>query len=324
MPSYNDALRMFPTSILPWRAFGIVLAFLLSVSPVAAGSQQTDESLLLKAEEQARHRNWSEAEALTRRYLQTSEDSGDGHALLGFILFNQQKSKESMGEYVEAAKYRDLTASELKTFALDCAQLKRFSDADEWLTRSLDANPKDAKGWEALGHFKLEEQRYEEAIRAFQRSLALTPRVVSAETGIGLSYELLSRLEDAKAAYETAIGWETPRPRDPTPYHGLGRVLLKQNRPAEALPYLRRAVALGPEVAQAHEDLGKAYSSLNHLPAAQKEIEQAVQLAPKVARLHFMLGQLYREAGLMEKAKAELDAYAALVGTSSTPDVDAK
>ena len=43
---------------------------------------------------------------------------GDGLALLGYVLFNQQRWKESMAEYVEAAKYRDLTASELKTFRL--------------------------------------------------------------------------------------------------------------------------------------------------------------------------------------------------------------
>ncbi|MGA3167344.1 MAG: tetratricopeptide repeat protein [Terriglobia bacterium] len=264
------------------------------------------------------------AEALVRRYLQTSPDSGDGHALLGFIQFSQQRWKESMAEYVEASQYRDLTASELKTVALDCAELHLAGDADNWLTRSLEMNPEDAKGWEALGQIKGDEQRFEEAIKAFQRSLALTPRVVTAESGIGLSCELLSRLEDAKTAYKTAIGWEAPKPQDPTPFHGLGRVLLKQNRPAEALPYLRQAVELGPEVAEAHEELGKAYSSLNQLAAAQKEIEKAVELAPKVARLHFMLGQSYRKAGLMEKAKAELDLYAALVGTSATPYVDPK
>ena len=88
-------------------------------------------------------------------------------------------------------------------------------------------NSQDAKGWEALGHFKFEKQRYEEAIKAFQRPLVLAPLVVSAETGVGLSCELLSRLDDAKTAYKTAIGWEAPKPPDPTPYHGLRRVLLK-------------------------------------------------------------------------------------------------
>jgi tetratricopeptide (TPR) repeat protein len=263
-----------------------------------------------------------QAEALARRYLETSGNSADGHALLGFIHFNQQRWKDSMAEYLEAAKFRDLTASELKVLALDCAELHLAGDADKWLTRSLEMNPEDAKGWEALGQIKSDEQRFEESINAYQRSLSLTPRVVSAETGIGLSSELLSRLEDAKEAYKTAIAWEAPQPQDPTPFQGLGRVLLKQNRPAEALPYLRQAVELGPSVAEAHEDLGKAYSSLNQLAAAQKELEKAVELAPQVTRLHFMLGQLYRKQGLMEKAKAELDTYAALVGTNSTPPVD--
>jgi len=303
-------------------AFAVIL--LLGVAPVAVSNSQVEDSLLSQAEELARRQNWRDAEALARRYLQTSADSGNAHALLGFILFNQQRSKDSMAEYVEAAKYRDLTASELKTFALDCAELHLTSDADKWLTQSLEMNPEDPKGWEALGHIKFAEQRYEEAIKSFQRSLELSPRVVSAEAGIGLSYELLSRLGDAKTAYKTAIGWEAPKPRDPTPFHGLGRVLLKQNRPAEALPYLRKAVELGPAVAQAHEELGKAYSLSNQLAAAQSEIERAVQLAPKVARLHFLLGQLYRRAGLMDKAKAELDSFAALVGTQSTPDEDAK
>jgi tetratricopeptide (TPR) repeat protein len=314
---------MFPTFILRGLTAAGALTLLLCLYPIAVAGQKTDESLLSRAAEQARRKSWSQAEAMTRRYLRTRADSGDGRALLGYILFNQQRWKESMAEYVEAATYRNLSPSELKTFALDCAQLKLFSDADKWLTRSLDMNSQDAKGWEVLGHFKFEEQRYEEAIMAFRRSLALAPRVVSAETGVGLSCELLSRLDEAKRAYKTAISWEAPKPRDPTPYHGLGRVLLKQNKPAEALPLLLQAVQLGPGVAQAHEELGKAYSSLNQLPAAQKEIERAVQLAPTVARLHYKLGQLYRKAGLMDKAKAELDAYAALVGTNSTPDVDA-
>ena len=300
------------------------LALLIGVTSVLVVNQQNDDSLLSQAREAAKREKWTEAEVLARRYLQAQADSGDGHALLGFILFNQQRSKESMAEYVEAAQHRDLTASELKTFALACAVLHLFIDADKWLTRSLAMNPKDAKGWEALGQVKFEEQRYEEAIAAYKRSLSLTPLSVSAETGIGLSYELLGRLEDSAAAYKTAMGWEATRPHDPTPFNGFGRILLKQNKPADALPCLRKAVELGPTVARAHEDLGKAYSSLNQLAAAQKEIERAIELAPNVARLHFVLGTLYRKAGLMEKARVELDAYAALVGTNSTPTVDPK
>lgn len=306
------------------QTFVSALALLVWCWHNTTGHPQTDNSLLSQAAELASRKNWSESEALTRQYLQKQPESADGHALLGFILFNQHEVKESMAEYVEAAQQRDLTASELKTFALDCAELHLFMDADKWLTRSLEMNPGDAKGWEALGNVKFEEQRYQEAITIYKRSLSLAPRSVSAETGIALSFEMLSQLDNAKDSYRTAISWETQRPRDPAPYNGFGRILLKQNKPADALPYLLRAVELGPTVARAHEELGMAYSSLNQIPAAQKQIQKAIELAPKVARLHYVLGQLYRKSGQLDKAKTELESFTALVGTSSTPASDPK
>ena len=263
-----------------------------------------------------------EAEARARKFLETTGDAGNGHALLGFIRFVQQRWQESRAELEEASQHRALSAVELKMVGLDCLALYLYGDADKWLTRSLEMEPGDAGAWEALGEVRTDEQEFEAAIQAYQRSLALAPRVASAETGIGWCSELLSRLEDAATAYKTAIGWEASKPDVPAPYLGLGRVLLKQNRPAEALPYLRQAVQMEPAVADAHEELGKAYSALNDLPAAQQEVEKAIELAPKVARLHFMLGQLYRRAGQMEKARAELDFYAASVGAHSTPDQD--
>jgi len=263
-----------------------------------------------------------EAEARARRFLETTGDAGNGHVLLGFIRFVQQRWQESRMEFEEASQHRALSAVELKMLGLDCLALYLYGDADKWLTRSLEMEPGDAGAWETLGEVRTNEQQFEAAIQAYQRSLALVPRVVTAETGIGWCSELLSRLDDAATAYKTAIGWEASKPDDPTPYLGLGRVLLKQNRSQEALPYLRQGMRMDPARAEAHEELGRAYSALNELAAAQQEIEKAIELAPKVARLHFMLGQLYRRAGQMEKAKAELDAYAASVGTRSTPDQD--
>lgn len=285
----------------------------------------TPEQFLQRAQSLAAGNRWAEAEPLARRYLEAKPESADGHALLALVLFKQQKPRESMAEYVETAKLRDLTASELKNFALSCALLRMFADAEKWLTRSLEMNPDDAKGWEARGHLKFEQQHYADGIRDFEQSLRLAPKTVSAQTGIGLSYELLSHLDEAVAAYKTAISWQPAGPgEDPAPLHGLGRVLLKQNKPAEALSYLRRAVVAGPDNAQAHEELAKAYSSLGQIEPAQREMERAIELAPKVARLHFALGQLYRKAGMIEKAKVELDKYEALVGTHSTPTADVR
>jgi len=265
-----------------------------------------------------------QAEVRARQFLATSGDEGNGHALLGLIRFTEQRWQDSRAEFEEAAQHRELSAEEFKMLGLDYLALHVYGDADKWLTRSLEKEPRDAGAWEALGEARTDEQQFDAAIQAYQHSLALVPRVVTAETSMGWCAELLSRLEDAAMAYRTAIGWEAPKPDDPKPYLGLGRVLVKQNRPAEALPYLRQAVQMQQASAEAHEELGKAYSALGDLGAAQQEIEKAMELAPKVVRLHFMLGQLYRRAGQMEKAKAEFDSYAASVGTNSTPEHDPK
>jgi tetratricopeptide (TPR) repeat protein len=289
--------------------------------PVRAGIDAND--LLSRAQSLCAAAKWSEAAALVRQYMRERPDSADGHALLAFIFFKQKKWKDSMGEYVETARLRDLTASELKTFGLSCAQLQMYSDAEKWLSRSIEMDPADAKSWEARGHLRVEQQHYEDAISDFGRSLRLAPKTVSAQTGIGLSFEFLTRLDKAVLAYKTAISWQVPGPgEDPAPLHALGRVLLKLNKPEEALPYLRRAVARGPDIAQAHEELARAYASLGQYTAAQGELEKAILLAPKVARFHFTLGQLYRKTGMLDKAKAELALYDNLVGTHSTPDVD--
>ncbi len=293
-------------------------AILLGLS-VLAGAEP---AALEQARSLAAAGRWTEAERAVRRHLVT-EASADAHALLGFILFKQKKPKESMAEYVAAAKLRDLTASELKTFALDCAELRMFADAEKWMTRVVELDPLDAKAWEARGHLRFEEQHYADAIQDFERALELAPRTVSAQTGIGLSLELLSRLDEAAAAYRKALSWQAPgAPGDPAPLHALGRVLLKQNQAAEARPYLERAVQAGSGNAQAHEELAKAYSSLGQLPEARRELEAAVRLAPKAARLHFALGQLYRKLGLLDRARTELALYESLVGTHSTPAVD--
>ena len=102
-----------------------------------------------------------------------------------------------------------------------------------------------------------------------------------------------------------------PRP-DPTPVLNLGRVLLKQNKPEEALVYLTRAVELSPREAAAHEQLGKAHSYVRDLASAQAELEKASRLDPGNAQLHYVLGRLYRSAGLEDKAADEFQRFRAL------------
>ena len=262
----------------------------------------------------------SEAEQVIRRYLETRKNSAEAHYLLGYILFKKQDPKSSLAEYTEGAKYRRPSAADLEAVASDYVLLKDYPDADKWFTKAVEWNPKDSLGWYYLGRTKYNENRFDEAIAAFQQCLKLNPKDVKAEDNLGLSYEGLNRTEEAIAAYRNAIAWEMDSAvKNADPFLNLGSLLADSDRLDEGVSYLLEAARLDAQDYRVHRQLGKAYTRLNQLDKAQAELEKAVELAPQNAPVHFMLAQVYRKQGLMEKAKMENDRYTALVGSSSTP-----
>jgi Flp pilus assembly protein TadD len=185
----------------------------------------------------------------------------------------------------------------------------------------LEWAPDDAHGWYLLGRTKYNENRFAEAVSAFQQSLKLDPRNVKTEDNLGLSYAGLGRNEEAIAAYQQAMAWQAQAPlKNPGPYVNLANLLLDQNRSAEAVSHLLQAVEIAPRESRAHELLGKAYARLEQFPKAQTELEKAIELSPESSNLHCMIAPVYRKQGFAEKAKAEFDRCAALTGTHSTPE----
>jgi tetratricopeptide (TPR) repeat protein len=290
-----------------------------------------------------------DAERAARHHLESHADSAEGHFLLGYILFREiqagaagetmsegvktldvrpadpktrdEKARESLAEFTAGAQYHDPNAFDLKIVALDYVLLGDYVDADKWLTRSVAWNPQDTDAWYYLGRARYNENKFSDAISAFQQCLKLSPRSVRAEDNLGLALAGLGSNEEATAAYKQAMDWQSQSSfKNPGPYIDLGSLLLDENRPEEAATYLLQAIEIAPRESRAHELLGKAYTRMEQLPKAQSELERATELAPQNANLHCMLAPVYRKQGIADKAKAEFDRCAALSGSHSTPE----
>jgi tetratricopeptide (TPR) repeat protein len=262
----------------------------------------------------------AKSEASVRTYLNSHSDSADAHFLLGYILFREQKAKDSLAEFTAGAKIRRPKADELKTVASDYVLLGAYSDADTWFTAVSTESPNDADAWYLLGRTKYNEGRYEEAVSSFERSLVLRPKYVEAENNLGLCWRELNKPDEAKAAFQTAIDWQGDSPNDAQPYLNLGTMLADQGDLDKAILCLVHAAALSPTNPKVHEQLGSAYEAQNNLPKAQGELERAVALAPGTSALHFMLGQIYRKQGLRDLARKEFEICAKLNSTHSSPN----
>jgi tetratricopeptide (TPR) repeat protein len=304
---------------------------------------------LAEAESLLRQGRVNEADRAVRQFLVAHPESADGHFLLGHILFREiqadaagatqlegvpilranpkggnfipLKARASLEEFTAGAKYHEPSAADLKVVALNFVLLGSYADADKWLTKMLEWTPGDADGWYLLGRTKYNENRFLEAVSAFQQSLRLAPRNVKTEDNLGLSYAGLGRNEEAVAAYQQAMAWQAQAAqKNPGPHINLASLLIDQNRSGEALPYLLQAIEIAPRESRAHELLGKAYTRMEQFPKAQAELEKAIELSPQSSNLHCMLAPVYRKQGLAEKAKAEFDRCATMTGTRSTPE----
>jgi tetratricopeptide (TPR) repeat protein len=350
-PAFFCKLTLFiPTALLVTSV--MATAFGQSAAPA--------RDLLSEAQSLFKQAKFGEAEGAVRQYLKDHPDSAEGHFLLGHVLFREiqahamletqfqsqahgpmggvktlgrtpsdapdlkgaaEMAKASLEEFTAGARFHDPSAADLKIVAFDYVLLGDYPDADKWLGKMLEWAPNDSEGWYYLGRTKYNENRFEEAIEAFRRCLRLDPKNVKAEDNLGLSFAGLGRNDEAAAAYKLAIAWqEQSLPKNPGPYIDLGNLLLEQNHPQDAIPFLLRAIEIAPRESRAHELLGKAYTRAEDFPKAQTELERAIELSPQTPNLHCMIAPVYRKQGLAERAKTEYERCAALTGTHSTPE----
>ena len=260
------------------------------------------------------------AEALVRSYLEANPASADAHFLLGYVLFREQRARDSLAEFTAAAKYRRPKADEFMAIASDYVLLGDYVDADKWFSEVTKEKPDDPEAWYLLGRTEYNESDYPRAIASFEHALALHPHYIEAENNLGLAWRDLRQLDKAKVAFQTAISWQADAPVDSQPYLNLGTLFADAGRLDQALPNLTKAVELAPENPRVHEELAHVYEAMNNLPAAQSELEKTVALAPKASALHFKLARVYRREGMQEQAKRELDLCEKLSGTQSSVD----
>jgi tetratricopeptide (TPR) repeat protein len=299
----------------------IVLLLLCETLSAQQRLAQADGTSLDQARQSLQAGNLAKANATLKSYLTDHINSAEAHFLLGRTLFLQQKPTESLEQYTAGARTQHPSPDDLKIVSFDYVLLGDYADADKWLSAVVAETPQDDHAWYLLGRAQYNENHFADAIQSFNKALRLKPRDLKSENNLGLSYEGLNRIEEARTAYQLAIQWEQDAAvKSGQPYLNLGILLTEQGHPDQALPNLQQAAILEPANPKAHEQLGRAYQTLQMLPQAEKELKVAVELAPKVSALHFRLGQIYQHLGRKQEAQNEFAVCAKLNSTHSSID----
>jgi predicted Zn-dependent protease len=89
------------------------------------------------------------------------------------------------------------------------------------------------------------------------------------------------------------------------PFFFYGNLLVDQDRAADAIPYLEKAIQNRRDYVPARVVLARALMNLKKWPEAVAELNETIALDPKHPQPHLLLSQIYFRMGDESKAKAE-------------------
>jgi len=228
-------------------------------------------------------------------------------------------------------------AEVLNLLGLSYSASKRYTEAETALQQAIRLQPKEAWYPYNLGEAYFFSRDFAKAIPAYQSALTVKPDAKFAADAyhwIGLSHESLKQFDEAAKAYQRSL---EIKPGDPDVFYDLGLAYLdgkhyleaetafsqalraKPDRAlcnyfigyiynereefAKAVPYLQAELRLNPKHTLSHRELGYAYLQMRKDPEAVSELKLVLQADPKDAIAQQLLGEAYVEMENISGAK---------------------
>jgi Flp pilus assembly protein TadD len=211
----------------------------------------------------------------------------------------------------------DLTQDRARV--LELLRLGRTYEAEALLTQITKADPNDIGAWFRLGDLLYHTGYYERARLSFERVLALNPKDATARVRLAVAVAKTGTPEAGERACLEVLS-DSSVPPDLDLLATYAQLLVESGRPAQALPYMDRAVALAPQNAVVRSWRASIFLALDRFEDAEREASQASSLAPKLALPHTVLLRIYRAQSRMQEIEREAAWFRSLEGQSTSPD----
>jgi Tfp pilus assembly protein PilF len=153
-----------------------------------------------------------------------------------------------------------------------------------------------------LGVAYMNQQKFAEAQKYFEKALAADPNFTVARLNLGISLLSQQKLEEARAALEGAT---QKLPNDPYAWYNLGLVYKDSGETEKGIAAFRQVTELSSE-ADAHYFIGYLETQLQHYDQAVGEFQKAIDAFPYHASAEFGIARAYQRKGDTEAARQHL------------------
>jgi len=269
--------------------------------PVMA--QDHRDRLLSEANAAYRSLRPADAVRLFREYLALYPDRADVRVFLGAALLNLDQLQAALDEANRAIA---LDARYAKSYMLAgrvCSALERWEAAQRFFETAQRLDPRDLDAWYFSGRAFYGANRFEPAVAAFERALREGAQQSRVYENLGLAQDALGQFDAAEKSLRKAVDVAGGAWR---PYLAYGAFLFRQNRAAESLPVLQKALTLGPSIPGVRFELARVLYHENALAEAAEVLEPA--LPSHECRVHNLLARIYSARNETKAAEAAIQA----------------
>jgi tetratricopeptide (TPR) repeat protein len=196
-------------------------------------------------------------------------------------------------------------------------QQRNMSASEAAYAKAVAQDPTDLEAMQMQGLALYSLGRPGEAIPLLEKAHVAVPSAnVDPNYVLGVCYIAVRRYDDARHAFAAQYGF----PPDSAPAYLLAaRLLLRQENPATAEGYARKALALQPNLPRAHLLLGEVALARAQFPEAIAEFKLECDLNPLDGSIYDRLGDAYVRSGDDEKAIEALSRAVLLEPNASGP-----
>jgi tetratricopeptide (TPR) repeat protein len=183
--------------------------------------------------------------------------------------------------------------------------LKKYEEANTSLAKSLELKNDYVNTYLELGYANARLKKDEIAIEYFTKAMPLDPKSHVAYNGIAEIYR------DNKKDMPKAMEWYQKalaiKPNERKANYGIGYCLNSQQKYAEAVPYILKAIEYEKSYVAAYTELGYSYYKLENFSEAEKNLLQSLKLNPANETPRYYLCLMYIKQGKKEKAQQLVD-----------------
>lgn len=248
-------------------------------------------------------------------------DLAIAHAAKGNALSDGGTRTEAAASFAKARDLDPKNATALLGLATIANAGGDRTGAEALFRQAMDAAQGSWIPYQVAGRFYYATQRYDEALRAWDRALELAPRNARVLRNKAAAYFALNRMDDAASALQAAIEIEPTAQA----YGNYGTLRYGQGRFRDAVPLFEKAVELSATNYVNWGNLGDAYrwapgEQAKAAPAYERAvalIREKLAATPNDSELQANLAGYLAKAGKTPEAVIELEAFDRLTNKSA-------